>query len=484
MSSQLRKPFLYSACDRYATLVLGLGLTAIVARLLTPEELGLFALVSGVVFVSEGLRDFGAGTYIVQEREPSRTGARAAFTMTLAIALLLALALVAAAGPIAAFYGAPRLAGGLRLAALILILNAFAAPPLAVLRRDLDFGPVAVINTSGAVVLAGATIGFILLGQGYLSLVLGQIAAIAYGIVATQIHRPMLWLFRPHFGRAREVAAFGGWVSATAVLNNLSAALPNFVLPRVAGFGAVALFSRASQLSQLSDRVIVGAIVPVILPAFATLARRGGDLRQGYLYGLRLVTAVQWPALLGLAILAEPAVRLVLGDQWDAAAELLRILALAWLFMAPAALTFPILVAAGRARDTLTASLVSLPFGAAVFAVCAPFGLLPLALSFFVSLPVQMFIALVVIRRRLGFTWREFAGACAPSAVCAAVSGLPPLLAAMHAGFAFAMPAAELVLAIGGGGAACLIGLALTRHPLLGELRRGLAVARRVPALP
>ena len=69
--SQLRKPFLYSACDRYMILVLGLVMTAIVARLLTPDELGLFALTSGVILVSEGLRDFGAGTYIVQEREPA-----------------------------------------------------------------------------------------------------------------------------------------------------------------------------------------------------------------------------------------------------------------------------------------------------------------------------------------------------------------------------------------------------------------------------
>lgn len=480
--SQLRKPFLYSACDRYITLILGLVMTAIVARLLTPDELGLFALTAGVILVGEGLRDFGAGSYIVQERAPSRTGVRAAFTMSLAISILLALALVAAAPAIAAFYGAPRLAGGLRLASLILVLNAFAGPPLSVLRRDLDFLPVAVINVSGMVVMAAVTLGMVLLGQGYLSLVIGQVASIAYAICATQIHRPMPWIFLPHLGGAREVAAFGGWVSATSVLNNLYASLPNFVLPRVAGFEAAALLARASQLSQLPDRVIVGAIVPVILPAFATLARRGEDLRAGYLHGVRLITAVQWPALLGLAILAEPAVRIVLGDQWDAAAGLLRILALAWLFMAPAALTFPVLVASGHARDTLTASLISLSLGAVIFAGAAPFGLRPLALSFFLSLPVQMFVALAFIRNRLGFTWKEFAGACVPSAVCAVLSAIPPLLAATHAGFAFAMPAAELVLAVGGGVVAWLIGLALTRHPLMNELRRGLAVVRRVPA--
>ncbi len=478
---QFGRPFLYSACDRYLTLILGLVMTAIVARLLTPDELGLFALISGVVFVSEGLREFGAGAYIIQERVPSRTGVRAAFTMTLAISALLALALIAAAGPISAFYGEPRLADGLRLASLMLILNAFAAPPMAVLRRDLDFLAVAVINVSGAVVLVGVTVGLILLGHGYMSLIIGQLVAIAYGIAATQIHRPTPWLFRPHFGKAREMAAFGGWISATSILNNLYVMLPTFVLPRVAGFEAVALFSRATQLAQLSDRVIVGAIVPVILPAFANLARRGEDLRHGYLHGIRLITVVQWPALLGLAILAEPVVRIVLGDQWDAAAGLLRILALAGLFVAPAPLTFPVLVALGHTRDTLTTSLISLSFGAIVFAIFARYGLRPLALSFLISLPVQMFVALVFIRYRLGFGWREFFGACLPSAVCAALSGVPPLLAATRGGFSFAMSPAELILAIGGGGFAWLIGLALTRHPLMTELRKGLTMSARAP---
>ncbi|PJN94820.1 hypothetical protein CNY89_12220 [Amaricoccus sp. HAR-UPW-R2A-40] len=90
--SQLHKPFFYSACDRYVGLILSLVVTAVVARMLTPEELGLFALASGIVLVTETLRDFGAGAYIVQEREPSRTGVRTAFTASLLLGGVLALA--------------------------------------------------------------------------------------------------------------------------------------------------------------------------------------------------------------------------------------------------------------------------------------------------------------------------------------------------------------------------------------------------------
>jgi O-antigen/teichoic acid export membrane protein len=463
------------------SLALTLVMTAVVARLLTPQELGLFALTSGVVLVTEVLRDFGTGAYIVQEREPSRTGVRTAFTVMLGFGAALALALTAGSEAIATFYGEPRLAAGLRMAALGLVLSAFAAPLMSILRRELDFLPIALINISSGVIAASVTITLILLGYGYLSMIVGGLVASVYIAAAAQLYRPTLWLYVPCLDKGREIATFGGLVSATAVLNNVYVMLPNFVLPRIAGFEAAALFSRATQLSQLSERVIVGAIAPVILPAFAALARSGADLRRSYLYGVSLVTAVQWPALLGLAILAEPAVRFVLGDQWDAAAGLLRILALAGLFMAPAALTFPILVAAGHTRDTLSASLISLTAGAAVFAVAAPFGLHLLAMSFLVSLPLQMLVALAFIRRRLGFTWRELARACARSAVCALTASAPPLLLALHTGFAFSVPPLHVLLALTGGAAAWLAGLALTRHPLLLELRRGVSAFRPVP---
>jgi O-antigen/teichoic acid export membrane protein len=65
---------------------------------------------------------------------------------------------------------------------------------------------------------------------------------------------------------------------------------------------------------------------------------------------------VQWPFLICLALLADPAVRLLLGARWSDTAPLVRIIALAWLAMTPAFLTYPVLVAAGRIKDTLTAS--------------------------------------------------------------------------------------------------------------------------------
>src|SRR5690606_28490260 len=114
--------------------------------------------------------------------------------------------------------------------------------------------------------------------------------------------RPKPWIFLPCLTNWREVLAFGGYSSATTVLNNLYGMLPQLMLGRLIGLEAAALYSRATILCQLPERAVIGAIQPVILPAFASKARQGEGLREPYLQALSLLSAVHWPVLLTLAV--------------------------------------------------------------------------------------------------------------------------------------------------------------------------------------
>src|SRR5690606_27961034 len=112
----------------------------------------------------------------------------------------------------------------------------------------------------------------------------------------------------------------------------------------VLGFDAAGVYSSASRLCQLPERWMFGALQPVVLPALSARARAGDDLKEPYLGALGLITAVQWPFLVCLALLADPLVDLLLGTQWAGVAPLVRIIAVAWLSMFPAMLTYPLLV--------------------------------------------------------------------------------------------------------------------------------------------
>jgi O-antigen/teichoic acid export membrane protein len=272
---------------------------------------------------------------------------------------------------------------------------------------------------------------------------------------------------------------FGGYASATTLLNNLYNQLPQLLLGQMIGLDKAGLFSRATTLCQLPDRAIVGAFQPVLLPILSLDARAGKSLKAPYLYGLSLLSSVQWPILICLAILAEPVVRVVLGPQWDQAAPILRIMALAWVVMMPAPLTYPVLVAVGRVRDTLTASFVSLPVSAGVVALAAPHGMQAIAVSMFLTLPIQVGVAVYLIRRQIGFAWTDLFRATAKSTVVCLFAAAVPAGCLAAFGARPDLPIPVLILAVAGAAIGWLAGLVATRHPLLAELRATAGLVRQ-----
>jgi O-antigen/teichoic acid export membrane protein len=138
--------------------------------------------------------------------------------------------------------------------------------------------------------------------------------------------------------------------------------------------------------------------------------------------------------------------------------------------MAPAALTYPTLVATGRVRDTLTSSLITLPVGALAMALAAPYGIEAIAASMFFSWPLQIAVSLWFIRRQIHFTVPELLGAVWKSAPVALAAAVAPAAVIAREGLRPDLPLAILALALGGAGLGWLLGLAATQHPLLNEL--------------
>ncbi|GJD50291.1 hypothetical protein OPKNFCMD_3030 [Methylobacterium crusticola] len=469
--SGVRRAVLLAAGERGLIGILTLVQTAAISRLLTPEQVGVALIGTAALQVIESLRDFGTTTYLIQQREITRESARTAFTILLLISGLLAAGLVAAAPAFAAAYGQPGLASYLLVLALALAFLPVAAPRMALMRRDLAFGALACANVAGALTFAIVVVTLALAGLGFMSVAWATVASgLATAAVATGL-RPDPWMFRPCLAEWRATLRFSGYMTGTHLLNRAYELLPIFVLGRFCPVEAVGLYSRAQVISQLPERLILASVAGVVLPAFAAEGGDRGALRRAYLSGLSYVAVIQWPALVLIAMTAGPVVRLVLGEQWLAAVPLVQTMALATAIPFAAILSGPILVASGGLRDTLTSSLISLPVSGLVVVGAAAFGPAALALSLFVTLPLQVLVVMHLIRRRLDARWGEFARALRTSALVTCASAIPPaaLLAGAGRGFDPGLPLAALAAAGALGG--WLAGVALLGHPIYGHLR-------------
>lgn len=468
--SLVRSSVLASAADRYASQGLSIVTLAIMSRLLTPAEIGLYLVVSSLIMLADNFRAFGVGLYIVQAPELQREDLRVAFTVTFVLSVAIGLVTLFGAGPIAGFYGSPELARLLAVASLGFFVIPFGSPLLSVLQRELAFGTLARLNVAAAALNSLVTLSLALLGHGPISYVWGYVVSTAFLSGAAVAMRPDFGIFKPTLRQARRIVTFGGVSTAIVLVNMVNDMLPRLAFAKILGFDAAGFYGRALTVCQLPERAILSAIQPVVLPAMAAHARAGRNLKESYLRGLTLVTSVQWPTLVLLALLADPVVRVLLGPQWSDAAPLVRIVALAMTALAPALMTFPLLVATGRIRDALFATLIAVPPSLAISIGAAWFGLTAVAASLLVTAPLQMLVALAFIRRAIGLRRRDLVHAVRASLALAAGTALVPAVVIAASSHGFRLGWAETALALLGAAAGWTTVLLATGHPLRAEI--------------
>ena len=476
----VKRALLMSVGERYVLLVTNFATAALVSRILTPKEIGVSVIGMAIMAIALSLREFSSASFLIQRRELSREDIRGAFTVTFILTGIVAAALVVASPFLASFYSEPNLVPYFRVVSACLFLDALFTLINALLRREMSFGKVAAIDITGAVTNSAATMALALAGFSYMSFAWAWLigSGLAAGLALALC--PNFWMFKPSLANWRGMISFGGYNGVMAILFRIFDALPLLLLGRFISPNAAALFSRTLWIGQIPDKLVIGGAMAVVLPAFSAEVRQGRDLKRPYLSALSLITALHWPALLVLSVLAYPIVDIVLGHQWTEAAPLVQIVAVALLFSFSFELNYPVMVALGAIRDLFIRALIVFPLSGILLSVAVVFGgLHAAAWCMLVTVPFQAYIALSFVRRRLGLRRRDIAAALWKSAVVAFASAVPPLAAIGISGSGFGLSNMEAtgagLLAFGGWSA----GLIITRHPLLDEIIKILPALRR-----
>lgn len=471
----VRRSLAFSAAERYASVVISMLSTAVLARLLTPQEFGVYAVLSALTAVaSASFQEFGGANYLIQKTKLGEKDIRTAFTITFCMSVAFAVALFESRNIAARFFEQDGMRRGIAVLDLVFVLSPFSITLASLLRRDMAFGTLArgnfganIVNASASVILAAA-------GFSYMAPVWGVVLGNLALAVILWASRPGFRVFRPCFAGSLEVFRFGAYSSAVVIINVFYQSFPQFILGRVLGFNAVGLFGRSVSITQLFDRLVLQVLNPVIMPAIFAQTRAGGDLKRIYLTSIELIAAVQWPFLLFLALMADPIIAVWLGPTWASIVPLVRCLCLASLSLFAACLTYPVLVAVGRVRDTLTSSLISLPPSLLIIVLASSHGVQAVAASTLVTCPLQAAVSICFVAHRLSLRPSDILRALSRSALVSACAAVGPFAAVASAHLdAGARPLGPYAL-LGAGVAAVggwLVGIVLTGHPLMDQIR-------------
>jgi O-antigen/teichoic acid export membrane protein len=485
--NSIHRSIFFSAVERYGSLFFFLISTAVLSRLLTPEEFGIFAVINALTAVTAAsFQEFGGTNYLIQKNSLTEHNIRTAFTITMCLSVLFAITLFELRDVAAWFFSEERLKVGIAVATANFLLSPFLMTVSALFRRDMAFGILTRCNLIGSFATAAISIVLAASGFSFMAPLLGGIIgnAVAVALMISWWRDPRI--FYPSFAGYRDVIGFGAYSAGTAIINVFYNMAPQFFLARILDFTAVGLYSRAINVTQVFEKLVIQVLNPVIMPAIFAQTRSGGDLKRIYLNAIELIAVMQWPFLLFVALMAEPIIWIWFGPTWIEIVPLIRMLCLASLSLFAACLTYPVLVAVGRVRDTLVSSLISLPPSLLVIFVASFFGVQVVAASALMILPFQAGVALIFISRRLAMSPGDLVRALLKSSIVAACSTAGVLLSIWISEFSLAGPFLKLLF----GGICAIIawglGLVMTKHPLLAQMRlaaNGITAPPRFPFL-
>lgn len=465
-----RKSLVFSFLDRYASLAIVVVSSMLVARLLTPEEIGIFSVTMVLLTFVSTLRDMGAGQYLVQEKELTHARIRAVWAVQLGLGVGLAGFVLIASRPIAMFYNEPRMHDILLVVALNYLVNPFGSLTYAWLMREMRFDNLAMMRFVSA--LVGASVSAILAWQGFgpISLAWGSLATTTANASLAVYYRPKDFPWFPGISEIRRVLAFGSQLTFSSIVTVAYQSVPELLIGKLQGLTAAGYYSRASGLVQMFHRLFVDAVGAVCLPWFAKHAREQGGMVEPFLKATSYVTAFGWSFCFFVLALAHPLMIALYGGQWHEAVDATRLLAVAMAFLVPASLCPTAMMSAGAARQLGQATLASALQSVVWAAVGASYGLTGLASAMIMSALFSSLIWVFISSRKLNFTVWTMCRSLWKSMAVALASAIGPFAALMLFGRspeALAMP-----LAVGTIGALLgfLLGIFAVSHPLKEEI--------------
>ncbi len=356
--SEFRKSLLISFLNKYSILLITIVSSMIIARLLTPSEIGLFSVAASMIGIAHALRDFGISNYLIQTKELTLEKTRTAFTLTTIMAWLIAAGLFFSRNAIALFYQKPDLADILAILALNFIILPFSSITVALLKRDMRFGKIYWITLIGSLCQAGTTLLLAWQGYSFYSLAWGGVANVLATAIAAQLLLAEFAHFRLTLAGWKPMVDFGGKLSISSLANEAGNYSPDIVIGKILDFTAVGFYSRAMGFVSLIEHTLTDAIRPVLLPHFSREHRENRALNLSFLKIANLYLAVVLPLLALIALLAYPMIRILYGNQWDQAVPLAQILCLAMAFKSLNFLMSSVILAMGQAGRVMRAQLL------------------------------------------------------------------------------------------------------------------------------
>lgn len=338
----------WSATDNVGVQLLQFIITIVMARQLFPEQYGLIAMLVIFMDIAQSLVDSGFGSALIQKQDATQVHYSSVFYFNILMGLLMAGILCLLSPFIARFYNQPVLVGLTCFMSFNLVINSWASVHTNVMVKNLDFKNLTKVSLL-ATVLSGI-IGIYLAFQGF-----GVWSLAVQSVSATLFRTFFLWLFnrwRPSrvfsLTVLKELFAYGSRLLAAGLLDVIFGNLYYLVIGKMFSARDLGFYTQANRVKQMPAGSITAIVGKVTFPVFALLQSEPARFKNALQKSVTFLGLVNFPLMIGLAVVAEPMIMVLFTEKWALAIPYLQLLCMVGLLYPLQVINLNVLKATGR----------------------------------------------------------------------------------------------------------------------------------------
>lgn len=405
----------WSLAEKAGSMLLQMGVSILVARMLAPEDYGVMALLTVFATLSLVVVDSGFSQTLIRSREPSPSDYRSVFRFNLVTATLLYGVMVALSPLLAAFFDQPVLTRIAPVLFLLLPLNALCVIQQAIYTRRFRFDTLSKVVFASTAVSGVVAVAMAWSGCGVWSLVAQRLAAM--GVKAA-----LLWMlsdWRPagrYDGRAlRAMAPYSLRLLATDLISTLYNNISQLFVGKMYSTEMLGFFNQGQKLKDLPVTATIQSVQNVSFPALSKIREDSGKFAEGYRQLLLMVAFVVSPVMLGMVAVAEELFALFLGEKWMPTVPYFEILSLSGLFMPLAMVACNVLKARSDGSVIVRLEVVKKTVQTLILAVSIPCGVRAIAWGVVAMAFCELALNLRAARRFAELSFGRIARAIVPA---------------------------------------------------------------------
>ena len=378
MSDDLRQKtksgLLWSSVERFSNQGIQFLFSIVLARLLTPEDYGIVAMVVIFFAIAQTFVDSGFSSAIVRKKDRTESDLSTCFYFNIFVGLGFYILLFLCSPFIADFYDQPILSPIVKISGLTVLINSLCIVQQAQFTIRIDFKTQAKITLTSTVI--SGILGILLAYLGY-----GVWALVWQGVTGSFVRMILFWIlskWRPRESFSKDsfhyLFGYGSKLLASGLLDTTYNNIYPIVIGKFYSPAQLGNFSRAQGWASLPSSNITGILQRVTFPVLTEMQDDNERLATNYRKLLRLSAFVVFPLMMLLAAIASPLVRVVITSKWDACVPYLQIICFAKMWYPIHAINLNLLQVKGRSDLFLRLEIIKKVVGVSVMCVTIPLG--------------------------------------------------------------------------------------------------------------